>query len=113
MSEIDKDFLYGKYQEAADWRSRLHKKLAHKSLDIPEDDDLHVQQNKTGITWRELAVLAAAGLGGGYLYTNKNETTSSASPVAVSPVDSEYEIRFFDGSGNAIEIPNISSRPEQ
>lgn len=107
MSEIDKDFLYGKYQEAADWRSRLHKKLAHKSLDIPEDDDLRVEQNKTGITWRELAVLAAAGLGGGYLYTNKNETTSSASPVAVSPVDSEYEIRFFDGSGNAIEIPNI------
>ena len=101
--KIDKDALYGKFQEAEDWRNSLHKKLAHKSLDIPIDDEMNINQTKSGMTWKELAIIAAAGLGGGYIYTNQQELP----PVSVEVPDSEYEIRFYDSSGNLIDIPKL------
>ena len=101
---IDKESLYGRYNEAEDWRSKLHKKLAHKSLDIPLDDEMNINQTKTGMTWKELAIIAAAGIGGGYVYTNERGVDP---PVVQQPVDSEYEVRFYDSSGNLIDIPKL------
>jgi hypothetical protein len=103
---IDKQSLYGRYNESEDWRTKLHKKLAHKSLDIPLDDDMNINQTKTGMTWKELAIIAAAGIGGGYVYTNERDADP---PVVQQPVDSEYEIRFYDSSGNLIDIPKLPS----
>ena len=107
----DKDYMYGKFQKTRDWKDKLHKKLAHKSLDIDENDDLNVDNSKHnyGLDWKSLAVLAAALLGGGYMVSDiviNNET-----PAAVSPVDSEYDVRFYDANGNLIDVPHISQKP--
>ena len=106
--KIDKESLYGRYLEAEDWRDKLHKKLAHKSLDIPLDDTMNINQTRSGITWKELAVLAATALGGGYLYTAGDILQDQ---VISKPIDSEYEIRFYDSSGNLIDIPKVPSEP--
>ena len=109
----DKDYLYGKFQKTADWRDKLYKKLAHKSLDIGEDDDIHVDKSNTtlGITWKELAVLGMLGLGGLYVFDKWNQQQpTTQQPAATSPADSEYEVRFFDADGNSIKIEPLPQR---
>lgn len=120
MSDIpDKQHLYGRYQKSEDWRQQLQKKLTHKSLDIPEDDDVYVDNSNKGMGWKELAVISGTLLGAGALYAYSNSTPQTP-PTAVAPpaqpagpVDSEYQIRFFDKDGNLIEVPHISQRADQ
>lgn len=103
----DKNYLYGEFQRTQRWRDKLARKLAHKSLDIGDEDEMNVANVRTGIGWKELAVLAATGLGGLWLY-NEGQGKSDPSPppaAAASPVDSEYEVRFFDAKGNPIYLP--------
>lgn len=106
----DKEYLYGRYQRTADWRDRLHRKLAHKSLDIGDDDEMQVtnaNQSSVGMGWKELAVVAAATLGGIALWQNST-TPQVPTPNPISqPADSEYEVRFYDADGNLIDIPRI------
>jgi hypothetical protein len=112
----DKDFLYGKYQAKRDWRNRLASKLAHKSLDIDEDEDVNVDNSRIGIGWKELAVIGLMGLGGAWIYNNtNNNTTPPAATVQPGngPIDSEYEVRFYDADGNPIDVPHISTRKGQ
>ena len=114
----DKEFLYGKYQAKRDWRNRLASKLAHKSLDIDEDEGVNVDNSRIGIGWKELAVLGLMGLGGAWVYSNSNSnsnnTTQPAAPAQqVGPIDSEYEVRFYDADGNPIDVPHISTRKGQ
>ena len=75
----DKDFLYGKFQAWEDWRNRLHRKLAHKSLDIADGEDVNVDNSRTGLDWKGLAVIAAAvgasALGGMYLGNSQTADT--------------------------------------
>lgn len=117
MSDIpDKQHLYGRYQKSEDWRQQLQKKLTHKSLDIPVDDDVHVDNSRKGMTWKELAVISGTllGMGSLYAYMNKPPQAPTAPPAQpAGPVDSEYQIRFFDKDGNLIEVPHISQRPDQ
>ena len=111
----DKQYLYGKFQEGQDWRSNLHKKLAHKSLDIGLDDEVNVDNSRTatGMGWKELAVIAAAGLGGTGLFMSLQPQPSQPAPQ-VSPLpDSDYVVRFFDKDGNLIDVPHISKRPQE
>ena len=111
---VDKDALYGQFQHGEDWQSRLSRKLAHKSLDIADDDmDVNVQNTKSGIGWRELAVAAVAGLTGFGMWQYSQQPTPPADPVEhASPVDSEYEVRFYDADGNPIDVPHISTRKD-
>lgn len=96
------------------WKDQLHRKASHKALGIPEGEDLQVtnaNQSQNGLGWKELAVIGATALGGGALYNNWNWGLGRDNPpAATSPVDSEYEVRFYDANGNLIEIPNISER---
>lgn len=46
--EIDKEQHYGRYQKMEDRRSNLGMKVAHKALDIPEDD-MNIKVKHTGI----------------------------------------------------------------
>lgn len=110
-NEIDKDFLYGKYQATADWRDKLHRKLAHKSLDIAEDEDVYVNNSKTGLGWKELLVLGLMTLAGLYFF-QKLGPQSPLPSTNISPSDSEYEVRFFDKDGNPIIVPHISTKPK-
>jgi len=113
MSEIDKPGLYGKFQKANDWQNNLSRKLAHKSLDIADDMDVNVQNTKSGIGWRELAVAAVTGLAAFGMWQYSQQPTPPADPVEhASPVDSEYEVRFYDADGNPIDVPHISTRKD-
>ena len=104
--EVDKDYLYGRYQKAQDARTKLEqdrarwmyqfqRQTAHKAVDEPIEDDMagdflqHVDntktQTQTGMGWKELAVIAAlvAGTGAATAYvTNKNNA-----PAVVQPAD--------------------------
>jgi len=107
----NKEYLYGRYNDQEDWRTRLHRRLTHKSLDIPETDDVYVDNSKRGLGWKELAVIAATGLGGAGLYSLSQSSTAPVPPVSnVQPqlLDSEYEVRFFDAEGKPINVPHIS-----
>ena len=112
----DKQYLYGRYMDAEDWRQKLHKKLTHKSLDIPEDDDVHVDNSKTGLGWKELAVLGATIVAASGIYifspSSKDTQTPVQPPAQQSPIDSEYEVLFYDKDGNQITVPHISTKPK-
>lgn len=56
----DKNNLYGEFQRGERWRDRLARKLAHKSLDIGDAEDMHVDNSRHqhGLAWKELAILA-------------------------------------------------------
>lgn len=100
----DKDFLYGVFQKTEDWKDNLHRKLSHKALDIADDTDVNVDNSRMGIGWKELLVLAGAGLGGFYLYDRNQNQNPPSPPVQSAPIDSEYDVRFYDASGNLIDV---------
>ena len=66
-STVDKDELYGRYHRAEDWQSRLYRRAAHKSLDIPDEDmQIYSDNRRTGdFTFKTLAMLMLGGLLGG------------------------------------------------
>ena len=74
------------------------RRATHKALDVP-DEDVNI---RTGIGWKELAVIAAMVLGAGGVAAYFQQSPPVA-PVS-SPVDSEYEVRFFDADGKPIKL---------
>lgn len=106
----DKEFLYGKYQEVRDWRTRLAKKLAHKSLDIDDLDDVNVDQSIRGITWKEMGMIGLLVLGALALWQWNSNTLNQSQRDPYGVDDSEYEVRFYDAQGNPISVPHISQR---
>ena len=44
--DIDKEFLYGRFQEQEDENAKLHTKAKYKALDMKQDDDV-IEANKT------------------------------------------------------------------
>lgn len=114
--EPNKNELYGRYQRHEDWRDGLHRRVAHKSLDIPELEDVHVNNSRTGLGWKELLAVGAIVAGVPWAASLLNLTGPKPTPVIqqpVSPVDSEYEVLFFDKDGNRISVPHISTRKRQ
>ena len=109
----DKDYLYGRFEAGEAWKRRLHRKGAYKALDMADDDMGDIHANRIGMTWKELAVVAAL-LGGsvaGTAWFTGGEGKPSASPAAASPADSEYEVRFYDADGNPIRVEPINRQP--
>lgn len=103
----EKPTLYSEYLDFERWRNKLHKRLAHKSLDIPLDEDMNVTNTRVGLGWKELAVIAATGLGGFYLWNQTNQPATPTQPAAVSPNDSEYDVRFYNAEGELIKVPHL------
>ena len=105
--EIDKNRLYGRYQRREDQRGRLALRVAHKALDIP-DDEMHINANRTGIGAKgAIGVALAAGLPGvavalsllGSNWINKPAVPPTANaPIATitptTPAEREYELRW-------------------
>lgn len=87
-------------------RRKRADRLFHWSLGMPPEDDMDVQANRVGITWRELMVAGAVGLAalGIWRATSQPSPDPAPPPAAVSPLDSEYEIRFYDADGNPIQV---------
>jgi hypothetical protein len=117
-SGIDKQGLWGWWHEHQKWSDRLHRKAAHKALDIEDDAMISVQ--KSGMGWKELAVVAVGMLGGTVVGANyfagEPATPAVTQPPAVqSPApalpDTEYEVRFYDAAGNRIDVPRWPGNP--
>lgn len=119
---IDKQALYGKYQESQDWKSKLYRAAAHKALDIA-DDDMSISNrtnstNQTGLgAAGAIALAAVAGslpvvgaLATYLLLTPPKPALPAAPPPASAPADSEYSVRFFDKDGNLIDVPHLRER---
>lgn len=99
------------------WRTERKKDLklgrlaAAKSLDIPLDDDMNIISNKSGIS--TAAFLGAMGLTGGLavlvpllLPLLQQKPSTPISPVVQQkPIDSSYNVRFFNSDGDLINIP--------
>jgi len=106
-TDIDPAVIYREWTRNSRWRDKLHERAAHKALDIPEDGEMNNVGNRSGMGWKELAVIGAMVAGTGYgvaQFNNSNVTTEPAPPVASAPPDAEYEIRFFDADGNQIQL---------
>jgi len=118
-NEIDKDQLYGRFQRQEDWRTKLHQRVTHKSLDMPETDDVHVDNSRSGLDWKGLAVIVG-GLAIGapwisslILGSQQHGQPAPNPPAQVSPADSEYDVLFYDATGKPINIPHVSQRRKQ
>lgn len=120
-ADVHLPWLWARWGRNQTWRDKLAKKAAHKSLDIPEDD-MNINNTRTGIgTAGMIGIAAAAGLPGiitaallGYS-TLKQPAAAAPTPPVVPvvqqpPVDSAYDVLFYDKDGNPITVPNISQR---
>lgn len=115
---IDKQRLYGDYRDQRLAQDKLHLRAAHKALDIPEDP-MSVNVTKSGIgALGAIGIAAAAGLPGlaavGLalgVFDRLAPQPPAAVPAAVSPVDSDYVVRFYDKDGKLIDVPHVSEKP--
>jgi len=80
MAEIDKTQHYGRYQHGEDQRRRLALKVAHKALDIPEEDMVRVDKRGVGAL-ALIGVALAAGLPAALLGFAMLRSSPPAPPV--------------------------------
>lgn len=121
--EVDKEFLYGRHDAAEDKRQKFIRRLAHKAVDLPLEDDVKVDNSRIGIgAWGAMGIATAAGLPGlaaaailGWAMLHKGEVgpEAAAPTMTASPTDSEYEVRFFDHNGNPIDVPRYQGATKQ
>jgi hypothetical protein len=113
--EPDKDERTKNMRRYDERRQKRADRLFHWSLDMPPgEDDVDVRVNKqSGLSWKELVVIAGAGLGGFALLTRDDSApapTPVVQPASGGPVDSDYDVRFYDKDGNLIDVPHISEK---
>lgn len=81
----DKGQLYGVFQRTEDWKDQLHRRLAHKSLDIADDDmQIAVDKSTKGMGAKELLAIGALVIGagvGGHLLTKPTVPTTAPQPA--------------------------------
>lgn len=98
----DKRYLYGVFERWNEsrlkWQEDLSKRAAHKSLDIPLDEDVNINANRFGIGWKELLVAGAVGLGATWLLRAPSqaakETPAPVKQPAAADADTRYRLRF-------------------
>ena len=99
-SDIDKEEHYGEFLKRERWQDKLYQKLAHKSLDIPDDDmNLNV---KTGMGWKELLAIGTVCCGGAGLasyLTGRDHVPPTVQPPAIErpafiDTDTKPKLRF-------------------
>lgn len=119
-SEIQ--WWWARWARNADWRDRLHKKAAHKSLDIPEEDVINANRETTvtgvgplGVIGIALATaipsVAAILLAWQFLKTPPTAVQQTL-PAQPGAVDTEYDVLFFDKDGKPIVVPRITEKPK-
>ena len=99
---VDKEYLYGRYQKREDQKADLHLRAAHKALDIPMDDDMHVDNRNSGNTThngfglKEIIGIGLAAAGVGLAWNNPwSATAKVASEVsAVQEAGEQVETRL-------------------
>lgn len=113
--DIDKNFLYGRYQKAEDDRLKLAKKMAHKALDIPEEN-MNIDASRRGIGALGVAAIASgaglpAALIAGLLMLR---SPSAPTPPVTEPTNktSVDKLRLrakwkADGNNNWTPVPEV------
>lgn len=106
---------WARWARNADWRDKLHKRAAHKSLDIPEEDVINANRETTvtgmsplGVVGIALATaipsVAAIMLAWQALKTPAMLVPQTL-PAQPGAVDSEYDVLFYDRNGKPIDVP--------
>jgi hypothetical protein len=104
-----KDALYRDYNQGKSWQQKLHREAVHKALDIAPEDDVHISQKTSGLGWRELAIIVL-GMVAGTAATGWFFSQTAPHAHNALPVDTEYDVRFYDKDGRLIDVPHISRR---
>jgi len=116
--EINKLEQYGEYIKGDRARRDLEMKLAHKSLDIPEDMGVNVTNTRRGLElgWREILAAGVVGATGLAFWMQPWQSPKEIEPTTTQqqgPIDTEYDVLFFDKDGNPITVPHIDTRPKE
>ncbi len=95
----DKGYLYGVFERwnanRLDWQGKLERRAAHKALDIPLEDEVFVQANKSGLGWKELLVVGLIGLAAAYVFTKPATHVDTKPATHVdNDTDTQYRLRF-------------------
>lgn len=109
MSDIDKDHLYGRYQKQEDRRNALSMKMAHKALDIPEDD-MHIHANRTGLgALGAIGIAIASALPTAALFGYMALKDNHQPPAPPAPIQKaqEWKIDFW------IEDGQMKMKPQE
>ena len=119
-SGVDKEGLYGKFQNGEERQTRLYLKAAHKALDIA-DDNMHINASNRGIGWKELAVVGAAIVAVCALWLWSQRLTPPAlapEPAAVAPVKpvepaktQEFQVEFWAEDDTQINVEGTGREP--
>lgn len=94
MTTIKKEELYGQNNRSVEANQKLHRQATRKALDLPMEDDVNI--SRTGIGWKELAVIGATILGGAGLWTMNQQP-------AATPAAQEWQITVTDEEGVEVE----------
>lgn len=115
--EVDTKYLYGNYQKARDWREEYMKQMAYKANNSAPPEDMQITNTKTGIgTLGTVGIAAAASFPGllaaGILgYALSRDPAPQTTPTVTPPIDSEYEVLFYDKDGKLIDVPRRKAQP--
>ncbi len=117
--EVDTKYLHGRFDKAEDQRARFVRRVAHKAVNLPLDDEVYIEANKNGIgTAGAMGLAAVAGIPGivaaaimGYsLISDGDSPAPAAQPAPLE--DREYDVRFWqllpDGTYKQIDVPRIT-----
>jgi len=121
---IDKQQLYGHFQQSHDRRERLADTITRKALDIPMDDDVNITTTNHGSSpfVTALAVVGMLATGGtfaigtaammGVLSPTKSVPNSPAKQAAAQvPAPNNYRVTFWNEEGDQMQVDDIR-RPE-
>ena len=105
--------MWGMWRKTADWQDKLHKRAAHKALNIPEEDVItSTNITHSGLGWKELAILALAGAAGVLGYTKYSEGQKGDAEVEVQdhtydPVRLKVRVTPKEGGGYETDVTPI------
>lgn len=106
----DKQGLWGWWHGHQQWVDRLHKKAAHKALDIEDDAMIVSSKGVGGATILGVGLLAGLGPVLGALAYALLTKEPPQPPAASAPVDAEYEVLFYDAQGNEVRLDRWPGR---
>lgn len=133
---VDKDALHGVYRDSVQEDQKLRREIVRMANDMPSgavddmDNSRTTTVTKSGISWKELAVVGATLLGGGALWSGlimpAMSKLNQAAPAITAPAEvveplpvtqpepierketitrtEEVEFLFFDEQGNPIHV---------
>lgn len=99
--------VWSHWLQNATWRDKLHKRAAHKALDIDEEPMISADRqtiNYGGLGWKEMAVLGALGLGGLAMFRGREPAPAATPPAAVQPAEPTHTAPPFNDTDTVTDV---------